>query len=1140
MKRIDYLNKKRSNISNIFYYNIDPCHPDTLASDVIGELSFFQKYLKNAMESLDVKRYGMRWKKDERFIYRITPNSIIKVIIPKKRILIKFSPESYNREVPILNSKFIPIQCSFVEKSTDGIVLELKQDDAITENEEISYGRDIVKWDVVSEKIPDAITQVSDGINKYTVIKQKKSVDSIILYFDTNIPNTTNLLIGKQKVDFKDITKYDFSGFELSDSKGVVGYQIDKTSARSFSIKPSRKLKGKLVDNDDNTYSYEKSKKRNENGTWIHLNESGNTYADDFVEQENISDTFFDLLEVGDFEIWESPNLRAGKDKDGKINVKRIDRENERILVEKVPEKDIIYPPKNTAQLRKQLNAVETLRWRPSPEHRDLLKLFEPIERVHWNHPEGVNSEDSIDWEFLFDSKREGTSEQRRFVIKAMSSPDFTILEGPPGSGKTTAISELIYQLIKKDKRILLCASTHVAIDNVLEKMAEKYDGNGGVMENSIVPLRIGYDKTKVAELIQKFHIGVRRDNFEKHVRNESWFQKLTDQKKNDTLDELVIQSSNLVCGTTIGILQYPHFRNNAREYTKPEFDYLIIDEASKTTFQEFLVPAIYAKHWILVGDIRQLSPSVDTLNLRMNLDGILKSDAREKALLLYLKLVFYGRNVGGKTPSPNFIFVDRKEVISNIYKIFSKKLAADNKRMKNSSASNLKIIAVANNIKCLNDSNIELISSKDIEEYGVALPLLLFNSNLIFVESSIYEQKKALFPEKHIGVNSDHKDKQNFMDYRHNSWWDWVKMNGGGTYGYKLRRGGQSSNPIDISSDIIATVNKPWSSELAWRMNRVYELSNSIGAQGQDEESSKGYQASMHALLPPDDDEHYEIWREINRLSRVAFPSILTSIQEGVSKYTRSDEKKTVLSSGFPDGVKEERHGDLTYQHRMHPDLSSIPRDVFYRGEKLKDVRSIIDKENGGFGERSWNTNGNELYDGRFCWKDVHGNDNSNINSREIDKILEELDKVLRWLKMTNYAGREDPSSWTIMIISFYDAQRKEIRKRLRDAYKVNNDNQSRFDIDGVSVFNYTVDKVQGREADIVFLSLVRNNNIGFMDNPNRINVAITRAKYQLVLVGNRNFLSGKRSCEEWRQISKRALPPYDIQKNRSRGKKW
>jgi ATP-dependent exoDNAse (exonuclease V) beta subunit len=64
-----------------------------------------------------------------------------------------------------------------------------------------------------------------------------------------------------------------------------------------------------------------------------------------------------------------------------------------------------------------------------------------------------------------------------------------------------------------------------------------------------------------------------------------------------------------------------------------------------------------------------------------------------------------------------------------------------------------------------------------------------------------------------------------------------------------------------------------------------------------------------------------------------------------------------------------------------------------------------------------------------------------------------------------------------------------------------------------------HTVDKIQGSEADIVFLSMVktcgaysysnhRGGNLGFMDNPNRLNVALTRAKYQLVIIGQiRNF---------------------------------
>ena len=56
----------------------------------------------------------------------------------------------------------------------------------------------------------------------------------------------------------------------------------------------------------------------------------------------------------------------------------------------------------------------------------------------------------------------------------------------------------------------------------------------------------------------------------------------------------------------------------------------------------------------------------------------------------------------------------------------------------------------------------------------------------------------------------------------------------------------------------------------------------------------------------------------------------------------------------------------------------------------------------------------------------------------------------------------------------------------------------------------------MQGREADIVFLSMVRSGGLGFLDNTNRVNVAITRAKYQLVIVGNHKLFSNPRYKEE------------------------
>ncbi len=78
-------------------------------------------------------------------------------------------------------------------------------------------------------------------------------------------------------------------------------------------------------------------------------------------------------------------------------------------------------------------------------------------------------------------------------------------------------------------------------------------------------------------------------------------------------LENLAIQQANLVCGTTIGIARYEP------PIDEPiDFDVLIIDEASKATVMEFLVPAVRAKKWILVGDHRQLPPYVDEQEIRI------------------------------------------------------------------------------------------------------------------------------------------------------------------------------------------------------------------------------------------------------------------------------------------------------------------------------------------------------------------------------------------------------------------------------------------------------------------------------------------------------------------------------------------
>lgn len=48
------------------------------------------------------------------------------------------------------------------------------------------------------------------------------------------------------------------------------------------------------------------------------------------------------------------------------------------------------------------------------------------------------------------------------------------------------------------------------------------------------------------------------------------------------------------------------------------------------------------------------------------------------------------------------------------------------------------------------------------------------------------------------------------------------------------------------------------------------------------------------------------------------------------------------------------------------------------------------------------------------------------------------------------------------------------------------------------------TVDSFQGQERDIILMSCVRSHGIGFLSDPQRLCVALTRAKYCLILCGN------------------------------------
>ena len=99
-------------------------------------------------------------------------------------------------------------------------------------------------------------------------------------------------------------------------------------------------------------------------------------------------------------------------------------------------------------------------------------------------------------------------------------------------------------------------------------------------------------------------------------------------------------------------------------------------------------------------------------------------------------------------------------------------------------------------------------------------------------------------------------------------------------------------------------------------------------------------------------------------------------------------------------------------------------------------------------------------------------------------------------------------------MTLNSHKGQEKALRHALQKL-PGNKDRYARFSYKGIAIKLATVDYFQGQEADLVFLSMVNVNRDGFLDSPNRLNVAVTRARYQLVVVGSNKYFSKSGTVE-------------------------
>uniref|UniRef100_A0A7N0UV73 Regulator of nonsense transcripts 1-like protein n=1 Tax=Kalanchoe fedtschenkoi TaxID=63787 RepID=A0A7N0UV73_KALFE len=189
--------------------------------------------------------------------------------------------------------------------------------------------------------------------------------------------------------------------------------------------------------------------------------------------------------------------------------------------------------------------------------------------------------------------------------------------------------------------------------------------------------------------------------------------------------------------------------------------------------------------------------------------------------------------------------------------------------------------------------------------------------------------------------------------------------------------------------------------------------------------------------------------------------------------------------------GVKPIR---LQVQYRMHPCLSEFPSNSFYEGT-LQNGVTINERLSPGI-DFPWPVPSRPMFFYvQMGQEEISASGTSYLNRTEAANVEKIVTTFLRSGVVPSQIGVITPYEGQRAYIVNHMSRNGSLRQQLYKEIEV-----------------ASVDSFQGREKDYIILSCVRSNEhqgIGFLNDPRRLNVALTRARYGIVILGNPKVLS-------------------------------
>lgn len=204
---------------------------------------------------------------------------------------------------------------------------------------------------------------------------------------------------------------------------------------------------------------------------------------------------------------------------------------------------------------------------------------------------------------------------QEKAVNEVLTAKDVAIVHGPPGTGKTTTLVEAVFECLRRESQVLICAQSNMAVDWIAEKLADR----------GVPVLRIG-NPTRVNDKMLSFTYERQFENhpdydqlwaIRKAIRelragrkrgDRSFHQKMDRLKSRATELEMRIRQqlfgeARVIACTLVG--------SASRLLEGQRFGTLFIDEAAQALEAACWIPIRKASRVVFAGDHCQLPPTV-------------------------------------------------------------------------------------------------------------------------------------------------------------------------------------------------------------------------------------------------------------------------------------------------------------------------------------------------------------------------------------------------------------------------------------------------------------------------------------------------------------------------------------------------